>query len=97
MKKIGSSIPNMAEAMLDEDYRSSHGNLKELYENREQESVQQYQEQRPPQVARPFRETGDEKRVAIQVPPKRRKISTSLATKDVVEGELQMAEKVQFQ
>jgi hypothetical protein len=97
MKKIGPSILNMAEAMLDEDYRSSHGNLKEWYENKEQESVQQNQEQRPRQVARPFRETGDEKRVAIQVPPKRRKISACLAPKDVVEGELQMTEKVQFQ
>jgi hypothetical protein len=97
MKKIGQLIPRMAEAMLDEDYMSSHGNLKEWYENKEQESVQQNQEQRSPQVARPFRETGDEKRVAIQEPPKRRKISACFAPKDVVEGELQMAEKVQFQ
>lgn len=95
MKETGSKIRSMAEAMLEEDYRSSHGNISEWCEDEMQDNMKQSQEEgHPRQVEEPSQEKGkgSEKRVAIQLPPKRRKISTSHAPKDVVEGEPQFAE-----
>jgi hypothetical protein len=102
MQKPGSSIVNMAEAMLDDDYKSSHTSLKEWGdENEKKDQAERDRQQQivegTPQKTNPDEtrqeNTNDDKKsdvrsVVIQVPPKRRKISNACGvnTSEVVDG-----------
>jgi hypothetical protein len=103
MEMPGKSILNMAEAMLNEDYKSSYSDLNAWYETsgldnfmstkkpskaeqQEKEIGEAGNRERRP-LEHTFQGKYDEKRVIIQEPPKRRKISTSVAPRDVVAGE----------
>jgi hypothetical protein len=104
MQKPGPSIVNMAEAMLEQDYKSSHTSLKEWGD--ENEKKDQVERDRQQQIVEgtPQKTNQDETRqdntndgkksdvrsVVIQVPPKRRKISNACNanTSEVVDGKL---------
>jgi hypothetical protein len=99
MVKLTQSLLNMAEAMLEDEYKSSHTDLKEWGDENEKKEMEKecQQEQveekelntNPDEETR--QDTSDEKKseirsVVIQVPPKRRKISNAFTAGEVVDG-----------
>jgi len=89
----------MAEAMLQEEYKTSHTNLKEWGdENEMEEAAKQYQQREESEEKGPTtnpkehrQDTSREKKsdmrsVVIKVPPKRRRISNTYSINEVVNG-----------
>ena len=89
----------MAEAMLQEEYKTSHTNLEEWGdENEMEEAAKQYQQREESEEKGPTtnpkehrQDTSREKKsdmrsVVIKVPPKRRKISNTYSINEVVNG-----------
>jgi hypothetical protein len=103
MKKPGPSIINMAEAMLEEDYKKSHTDLKEWGEENEKQEKDKASQQGPEKKApntkpEETRQESNEDRkseirsVVIQLPPspKRRKISNAFTVGEVVDCKLKL-------
>ena len=91
------SLLNMAEAMLQDEYKLSHTDLKEWGDENEKKESEKEQKQEqaeqtlPPQDDETRQDTDDDKKVenrsvVIQVPPKRRKISHAFNAREVVDG-----------
>ena len=88
----------MAEAMLDEEYKSSHTDLKdygEESEKREQALKSDVDEETPTTEEReeeshkkdiPTPKKSEQRSVVIQVPPKRQKLCSAFTAKEVVQG-----------
>jgi len=91
MKRPGPSILKMAEAMLEEDYRNSHTNLKEWGDDNEYMELQQKQSDTCTDPNAADMKKSDSRSVVIQVPPKRRKISCAYSAKEVVDGKLRLS------
>lgn len=97
MAKLTQSLLNMAEAMLEDEYKASHTDLKEWGEEKSKKREAEEEQDDIPALTSPDEETredvSDDKKfesrsVVIQVPPKRQKIANVCTAREVVDGKV---------